>query len=97
MLVGGVIPITDLAAVAEGAGVLAAFGTMVKIMVHSSSAGSWPKGRKRAAMRKMVPTPTKRARRFCLTSKLQEVQLYIFHSPQLRARLPAAFLRKSMS
>ena len=40
MLVGGVIHITELAAVAEGAGVLAAFGTAVEIMVHSFMGGS---------------------------------------------------------
>ena len=68
--IGRVIPITDLAVVVEGAGVLAAFGTTVEIMAHSSSGGSWPKGRKGAAMRKMVPTPTNRARRFRLTSTL---------------------------
>lgn len=54
MLLGGVIPITELAAVAEGAGVLAAFVTAVEIMVHSFMGGSWPSGRKGAAMRKMV-------------------------------------------
>ena len=70
ILIGGVIPITDLAAVAKGAGVLAAFGTTVEIIEHSSSAGSWPKGRKGTAMRKMVPAPANRARRLCLTSKL---------------------------
>ena len=48
------IHITELAAVAEGAGVLAAFGTAVEIMVHSFMGGSWPWGRKGAAMRKMV-------------------------------------------
>ena len=80
-MVGGVILITDLVAVAEGAGVLAVFGTMVEIMAHSFSGGSWPKGRKGAAVRKMVPTPTNRARSFYLTSKLQEVQLYIPFSP----------------
>lgn len=64
MLVVGVIPITDLAAVAEDAGVLAASGTTVEIMAHSFSGGSWPKDRKGAAMRKMVPTPTKREK-FC--------------------------------
>ena len=70
MLVGEVIPITELATVAQGAGVLAAFGTTVEIMAHSFTGGSWTKGRKGAAMRKMVPTPTNRARGFCLTSKL---------------------------
>ena len=68
--IGRVIPITDLAVVVEGAGVLAAFGTTVEIMAHSSLGGSWPKGRKGAAMRKMVPTPTNRVRRFRLTSTL---------------------------
>ena len=70
ILVGGVIPITDLAAVAEGARVLATFGTTVEIIEHSSSGGSWPKGRKGAAVRKMVPAPANRARRLSLTSKL---------------------------
>lgn len=59
-LVEGVIPTTDLAAVAEGAGVLAGFGTAVEIMAHSFAGGSWPKDRKGATMRKMVPTPTNR-------------------------------------
>ena len=70
MSVGRVVPITDLAVVGEGAGALAAFGTTVGIMAHSSSGGSWSKGRKGAAMRKMVPTPTNRARRFGLNSTL---------------------------
>ena len=70
ILVGGENPITDLAAVAEGAGVLATFGTTVEIIEHSSSGGSWPKGREGAAMRKMVNAPVNRARRLSLTSKL---------------------------
>lgn len=62
-MVGGVIPTTDLAAVSEGAGVLAAFGTAVEIMAHSFAGGSWPKGRNGASMRKMVPTPTVKQRK----------------------------------
>lgn len=53
--VGQVIPITDLALVVEGEGVLVAFDTTIEIMAHSSSGGSWPKGRKGRSHEKNGP------------------------------------------
>ena len=81
MSVGRVFSIADPAAVAEGAGVLAAFGTSVVIVTRSSLGRIGPKGREGTPMRKMIPTTTYGARGFCLPCKFQEVQLYISFPP----------------
>ena len=81
MLVGRVFSVADPTAVAEGAGVLAAFGTSVVIVACSSLGRIGPKGREGTPMRKMIPTTTYGARGFCLPCKFQEVQLYIPFPP----------------
>ena len=81
MAEGWVVSVAGFAAVAEGAGVLAAFGPSVVIVAESPLCIVGSKGGKGAPIRIMIPTTTNRTARFGLPGKLHKVELCITFSP----------------
>ena len=86
-----VVSVAGFAAVAERAGVLAAFGPSVVIVAESPLCVVGSKGGKGAPIRIMIPTTTNRTARFGLPGKLHKVELGVTFPP-IEGKVSGCFL-----